>query len=48
VDAILSGNNSGTLTVREGTQQVEDPNAKTEKRRIPDNFKAVVDPKNAN
>jgi putative ABC transport system ATP-binding protein len=47
VEAILSGDDKGALTVREGIQ--EENNSKTDKtqRKIPDNFKACFDTKNA-
>lgn len=48
VSAIMSGDNAGTLTVREGTQQIEDLSSGDQQARpIPANFHAVVDPATA-
>lgn len=48
VAAIMSGDNTGALTVREGTQQIENlSSGESKERGIPLNFQAVVDPNNA-
>lgn len=47
VEAILNGDDSGALTVREGIQEDNSSKTKEGERKIPDNFKAVLDARNA-
>jgi len=47
VEAILSGDDKGALTVREGIQEENNSKTDTGARRIPDNFKACLDVRNA-